>query len=260
MSVAEILPSITYRCQWVWYRNIVVWTKFYKSSIVANVVEPLLFLLALGYGFTPLIRNVNGMSYLQFIAPGLIAYAATNAATFECTYGAYARMTLQKTYDAIISTPVDIDEVVVGEVLYGTTKAFFSSVSVMVILALFKLIPSPTALLLPLVIFLTGFAFASMAMLFTSFTRSWDFFSYYLTLFIGPLYFLSGIIFPISTMPKWIQNIAWFTPLYHSVEFSRGLVMGKLKWSMVEDATWLFIFGTLAFMYAVVRIRKRMTV
>src|ERR1700758_909696 len=226
MGVSEILPSITYRFQWVWYRNIVVWTKLYKSSIVANVVEPLIFLLALGYGFTPLIRNVDGMSYLQFIAPGLVAYAATNAATFECTYGAYARMTLQKTYDAIISTPVDIDEVVVGEVLYGTTKAFFASISVMVILALFKLIPSTTALLLPLVIFLTGFAFASVAMLFTSFTRSWDFFSYYLTLFIGPLYFLSGMMFPISKMPRWIQDVAWFTPLYHSVELSRGLVMG----------------------------------
>ncbi len=260
MSVSEILPSISHRFQWVWYRNVIVWTKFYKSSIVANVVEPLIFLLALGFGFTPLIGNVNGMSYLQFIAPGLIAYAATNAATFECTYGAYARMTLQKTYDAIISTPVDIDEVVVGEVLYGTTKAFFSSIFVMVILTLFKLIPSPTALLLPIVIFLTGFAFASMAMLFTSFSKSWDFFSYYLTLFICPLYFLSGIMFPISTMPKFIQEVAWFTPLYHSVELSRGLVMGNLRWSMVGDAAWLLIFGTMAFMYSVVRIRKRIIV
>ncbi|MER3448084.1 MAG: ABC transporter permease [Candidatus Dadabacteria bacterium] len=260
MSVSEILPNISHRFQWVWYRNIIVWTKFYKSSIVANVVEPLIFLLALGFGFTPLIRNVNGMSYLQFIAPGLIVYAATNAATFECTYGAYARMTLQKTYDAIISTPVEIDEVVVGEVLYGTTKALFSSILVTFILALFRLIPSTTALLLPIVIFLTGFVFASMAMLFTSFTRSWDFFSYYLTLFIGPLYFLSGIMFPISTMPKWIQDIASFTPLYHSVEFSRGLIMGRLKWSMVEDAAWLLVFGVLTFMCAVVRIRKRMVV
>ncbi len=260
MSVSEILPNISHRFRWVWYRNVIVWTKFYKSSIVANVVEPLIFLLALGFGFTPLIRNVNGMSYLQFIAPGLIAYAATNAATFECTYGAYARMTLQKTYDAIISTPVEIDEVVVGEVLYGMTKALFSSGLVTIILTLFRLIPSTTALLLPFVILLTGFVFASTAMLFTSFTRSWDFFSYYLTLFIGPLYFLSGMMFPISTMPRWIQDVAWVTPLYHSVEFSRGLVMGKLRWSMVTDAAWLLVFGTFAFMYAVVRIRKRMVV
>jgi lipooligosaccharide transport system permease protein len=260
MNVTEILPSISYRCQWVWYRNIIVWSKFYKSSIVANVVEPLLILLAFSLGFSPLIRNVNGMSYLQFIAPGLIVYAATNAATFECTYGAYARMTLQKTYDAIISTPVDIDEVVVGEVLFGTTKAFFSSIFVMVVLLIFKLIPSPTGLLVPFVVLLTGFVFSSLAMLFTSFSQSWDFFSYYLTLFIAPLYFLSGMFFPLSTMPKWITGVAWFTPMYHSVELSRGLIMGNLRWSMIVDAAWLLILGTFAFMCAVVKIRKRMIV
>jgi lipooligosaccharide transport system permease protein len=260
MRVKEILPDISHRCQWVWYRNLIVWTKFYKSSIVANVGEPVLYLLALGYGFAPLISDVNGMSYMQFIAPGLIAYTAMNSATYECTFGAYARMTAQKTYDAIISTPVDIDEVVAGEVLFGTTKALFSSLAMMVVLALFKLIPAPTALLVPFVVLLTGFVFASLAMLFTSFSKSWDFFSYYFTLFIAPLFFLSGIFFPLSTMPKWVTDVAWFTPLYHSVVLSRGLVMGNLKWSMIENVSWLLVFGILAFIYAVVRIRKRIIV
>src|SRR3990170_1262843 len=155
-----------YGCSWVWYRNLIVWTKFYKSSIVANIGEPLLYLLALGYGFAPLISDINGVSYMQFLAPGLIAYTAMNAATYECTFSAYARMSYQKTYDAIISTPVGIDEVVAGEVLFATTKAFFSSTIMMIVLALFKLIPSPNALLIPLVVLLTGFVFASLAMLF----------------------------------------------------------------------------------------------
>src|SRR3990170_4363623 len=217
MRLTQILPNITYRCRWVWYRNLIVWTKFYKSSIVANLGEPVLYLLALGYGFSPLISDVNGVSYMQFLAPGLIAYTAMNAATYECTFSAYARMTAQKTYDAIISTPVDIDEVVAGEVLFGTTKAFFASLAMMVVLSLF-------------------------------------------TLFIAPLYFLSGIFFPLSTMPKWVTDAAWFNPLYHSVELSRGLVMGNLKFEMIENAAWLLIFGTLVFMYAVVRIRKRIIV
>ncbi len=260
MKVTWILPNITYRCVWVWYRNLTVWTKFYKSSIVANLGEPVLYLFALGYGFSPLISNINGMSYLQFLAPGLIAYAAMNAATYECTFGAYARMTAQKTYDAIISTPVDIDEVVAGEVLFGTTKAFFASLAMMVVLVLFKLIPALTALLVPFVVLITGFVFASLAILFTSFSQSWDFFSYYFTLLIAPLYFFSGIFFPLSTMPKWVTDAAWFNPLYHSVKLSRGLVMGDLKLEMIKNTLWLLVFGTMIFIYAVVRIRKRIIV
>jgi lipooligosaccharide transport system permease protein len=260
MKIAQILPNVTYRCRWVWYRNLIVWTKFYKSSIVANVGEPLLYLIALGYGFAPLISDINGMSYMQFIAPGLIAYTAMNAATYECTFGAYARMSAQKTYDAIISTPVNIDEVVAGEVLFGMTKSLFASTAMMFVLALFRLIPSPIALLIPLVVLLTGFVFASLAMLFTSFSQSWDFFSYYFTLFVAPLYFLSGIFFPLSTLPEWVRTVAWFTPLYHSVELTRGLIMGNLTFEMVKNAVWLFVFGTLAFTLAVKRIRDRLIV
>ncbi|HEY7534440.1 MAG TPA: ABC transporter permease [Thermodesulfobacteriota bacterium] len=260
MIAKGILPNITYRCCWVWYRNLIVWTKFYKSSIVANLGEPVLVLLALGYGFSPLISEVNGMSYMQFLAPGLIAYTAMNAATYECTFGAYARMTAQKTYNAIISTPVEIDEVVAGEVLYGTTKAFFASLAMMVVLSLFKLVPAFTALLVPFVVLITGFVFSSLAMLFTSFTQSWDYFSYYFTLLITPLYFLSGIFFPLSTMPEWVTDIAWFNPLYHSVELSRALIMGNLKPDIIKDALWLLIFGSFVFVYAVMRIRKRIIV
>lgn len=260
MNITEVLPNITYRCRWVWYRNLIVWTKFYRSSIVANIGEPFLYLIALGYGFAPLISDINGMSYMQFIASGLIAYTAMNGATYECTFGAYARMVAQKTYDAIISTPVHIDEVVAGEVLFATTKSLFSSIVMMIVLLLFNLIPSPSAILVPFVVLLTGFAFASMAMLFTSFSRSWDFFSYYFTLLITPLFFLSGIFFPLSTLPEWVSTVAWFTPLYHSTELVRGLVMGNLKPQMIENALWLIIFGVVTFTYAVVRIRRRIIV
>jgi lipooligosaccharide transport system permease protein len=130
----------------------------------------------------------------------------------------------------------------------------------MIVLFLFRLIPAPTALLVPFVVLLTGFVFASMGMLFTSFTRSWDFFSYYFTLFIAPLYFLSGIFFPLSTLPQWVTTIAWFNPLYHSVELTRGLLMGNMRPDMIENALWLLIFGMLVFMYGVVRIRNRIMV
>jgi lipooligosaccharide transport system permease protein len=130
----------------------------------------------------------------------------------------------------------------------------------MVVLSLFKLVPALTALLVPFVVLITGFVFSSLAMLFTSFTQSWDYFSYYFTLLITPLYFLSGIFFPLSTMPEWVTDIAWFNPLYHSVELSRALIMGNLKPDIIKDALWLLIFGSFVFVYAVMRIRKRIIV
>jgi len=241
----------------VWYRNLLVWSKFYKSSLVANIVEPLLFLVALGFGFAPLISGVDGMSYIEFIAPGLIAYAALNSATFECTYGAYARMTAQKTYDAMISTPVSIDEVVAGEVLFATSKATFASLIMLLIMTLFGLMSSWYAALIPLVMFLTGFVFASMAMLYTSFAQSWDFFSYYFTLFVAPMYFLSGVFFPLDRLPEWVNALAWLSPLYHSVELCRALSAGRVSPGMINHVAWLIVFGAGVFVYAVHRIRRR---
>ena len=257
MKAAAILPKISHRFQWVWYRNLLVWSKFYKSSLVANTVEPLLYLIALGYGFAPLIKNVDGLSYMEFIAPGLIAYSALNAATFECTYGAYARMTAQKTYDAVIATPVNIDEVVAGEVSFATTKALFASTVMLAMVSLFGLVHSWQAVSIPLAMALTGFVFASMGMLFTSFSYSWDFFSYYLTLLIAPMYFLSGIFFPLDRLPPLVTQVAWLTPLYHSVEISRSLALGRADATTAAHALWLLVAGALVFTCAVWRIRRR---
>ncbi|MEE9253148.1 MAG: ABC transporter permease [Thermodesulfobacteriota bacterium] len=260
MKAAAILPKISYRFQWVWYRNLVVWSKFYKSSLVANIVEPLIYLFGFGYGLGQFITNLNGMSYVQFIAPGLVSISAMNSATFECTYGAYARMTVQKTFDAMISTPVNIDEVVTGEILFATTKAFGASIIMISIMALFGLVPSWTAVLVPLVMLLTGFVFASAAILYTSFSHSWDFFSYYFTLVIAPLSLLSGAFFPLERLPGWVTQLVWFTPLFHSVELSRGLVMGEMHWKMLEHALWLILFACGVFLFAVYRIRNRVIV
>lgn len=259
MSSIALIPSISGRFKWVWYRNFTVWSKYYKASIVATIVEPFIYLVALGYGFKNLIPEVNGVSYKEFIAPGIVAYSAMYAATFECTYGSYARMTVQKTYDAIVSTPVNLDEVVAGEVTFSATKSLLSSTVIMVVLAVFGLVPSWWAVAVPAIMLLTGFVFGSMAMLFTSYSYSWDFFSYYFTLFIAPLFLISGIFFPLEApLPDIVIHAAWLTPLYHSVELSRGLFEGSLGPGRAALHTlWLLVFGTGVFLLAVRRIKKR---
>lgn len=260
MKVGAILPNISYRFQRVWFRNLVVWSKYYKSSVVANLVEPVMVTLALGYGFKSFIQEIEGVSYIQYIVPGFISYAVMNAATFECTFGFYSRMTSQKTFDAIISTPVNIDEVVMGEILFATSKGLLASILMTLVFAAFGMILSPYALFVPFVLTITGFVFSSTGVLYTSFAKSWDFFAYYLTLFITPMIFISGTFIPLSNFPPWVEYLAWFTPLYHSIKISRELVLGNIHSGMLIHLLWLLGFGWIVFTLAVLRIRNRMVV
>ena len=109
----------------VWQRNFTVYTKLYKSSLVFNFIEPILYLIALGLGLGAFVKEINGVPYINFLAPGLIASSSMFAATFECTYGTYIRMTYQKTFDAILVTPINIDDLVAGELIWGATKGTF---------------------------------------------------------------------------------------------------------------------------------------
>ena len=255
-----IFPDVSYRVFAVLRRHLIVWSKLYKTSIVGNLGEPFIILLALGYGFAPFIPEIEGLSYMQFLAPGLVAYTAMNAAMFECTYGSYARMTVQNTYDAMIATPVNIDEVVAGEIFYGTVKSLVSSVGLLIVLGIFNLLPSNTFVFVPFIVLLTGLAFSSLSMLVTSLSHSWDFFSYYFTLIVAPMFFLAGIFFPLSSMPPWVEDVAWFTPLYHAVELSKGLIWGRFGGDLVVNFLWLGVFSIVIFIVAVGNMRRRIIV
>ena len=142
-------PQVGRRAFKVWQRNKDAWLKFYKASMVGNLAEPILFLVAFGLGLGKFIRNVEGVPYIQFIAPGLVIAAAMNAASFECTFGSFTRMSTQKSYDAIIVTPVNIDEVAAGDILWGATKGFISAVVMLPVLIAFGLMSSPWLILSP---------------------------------------------------------------------------------------------------------------
>jgi len=211
----------------VWRRNMESWRKFYKSSLVGALGEPILSLLAIGYGLGKFV-DLAGVSYAEFLAPGILASAAMNAASFEATYGSFTRMTEQKTYDAILATPIGIREIVAGDALWAASKATLSGTAVLLVAAAAGLVRSPWAAVLPAVALLVGLVFGAMGLVVSSRARAYDFFTYYFTLVITVMYLFAGVFFPLASLPGWAQAVAWAMPLTHAVAIVRACITGEI--------------------------------
>jgi lipooligosaccharide transport system permease protein len=207
-------------------RNLIVWRCYAAASAVGNFGEPMLYLVALGYGLGRVVPEIGGMSYAEFLAPGLIVSTVMYTATFEGCFGSYTRLTVQGTFDAMLATPVTIAELVLGEVLWGGIKATFGAAAVLIVITLFGLVPSTLALLTLPLAFVAGLMFMAMALSVTSFSKSYEFFNYYFTLIVAPMFLFSGIFFPLERVPSWAASLAQVLPLTHVVAISRALVRG----------------------------------
>lgn len=240
----------------VWQRNFTVYTKLYKSSIVFNFVEPTLYLIALGLGLGAFVREINGVPYINFIAPGIIASSSMFATASECSYGTYVRMTYQKTFDAILATPVNINDLIGGELMWGATKSVFYGTIIMIVISLFGLVTSPMIILVVPVLFVSGLIFAEISVMASAIVPGIDSFSYYFTLLLTPSFLFSGIFFPLDTLPPIVAKIVFFTPLYHLVNICRAFSSGHL-YAAGWDIVWLFVVVALLAPYPFRLMRKR---
>jgi lipooligosaccharide transport system permease protein len=213
----------------VWQRHWTVYTKLYKTSFALNFAEPALYLVAMGFGLGAFVQDIHGVPYVKFIAPGIIASSSMFAAVYECTYGTYIRMTFQKTFDAILATPVNLDDLVAGEMVWGSTKSVIFGITIMIVVALFGLVDSPLIVLAVPFIFLCGLIFAQLSVMFAAVVPGIDSFSYFYTLFMTPLFLFSGIFFPLDAMPTAVARLAFFTPLYHLVNICRAFSSGTFS-------------------------------
>jgi len=251
------LPRLSYRVWKVWMRDRDVFMKTFKVNFVPPLLEPVLYLLAMGFGLGLLVQQIEGVSYVQFIAPSLVAISMMFNSFFECTYGSFVRMYYQKTFDAIIATPVNLEEVIAGELLWGATKSLINSFIVLAIVALFGLVSSPIALLIPPLSFLVGLLFASIAMCFTAVVPNIDAFNYPQFLLITPMFLFSGTFFPITTLPQITQMIAQlFLPLTHAVTLTRSLILGRLELFLLLSLAWLIV-ATIVFFILSINLMKR---
>jgi len=228
----------------VWQRHWMVYTKLYKTSFALNFAEPALYLVAMGLGLGSFVKDIHGQPYINYIAPGIIASSSVFAAVYECTYGTYIRMTFQKTFDAILATPVNLDDLVAGELIWGATKSVIFGITIMIVVALFGLVDSLFIILVIPLIFLGGLIFAELSVVFCAIVPGIDSFSYFYTLFMTPLFLFSGIFFPLDTMPKLVADLAWFTPLYHLVNVCRAFSTG-VPGSAGTSIAWLVVVTVL---------------
>ena len=244
----------------VWQRNRDVFFRLWHSEAPGFVAEPIIILLAMGLGLGAYVGLVDGQKYVEFIAPGIIASYAMFSASFECTYGSFVRMEYQKTYDAIIATPLSVEDVIAGEIFWGATRSLITGTLILVIAAAFQLVHSPWASVIPVLAFLEGLMFASIAILFTSFVPSIYSFNYYFTLFITPMFFFSGVFFPLSSFPEIVQTLSWIAPLTPVVHLTRALISGEFHLGLLWALGLIIVLAALFFSIALVTMRRRLTV
>jgi lipooligosaccharide transport system permease protein len=241
----------------VWRRDFESWRKYRRASLVGALGEPILSLVAIGYGLGRFVE-LPGVSYAEFLAPGILAAAAMNAASFEATFGSFTRMHEQKTYDAILATPIGIREIVAGDVMWAASKATLSGTAVLLVASAIGLVDSLWAVLLPPVVVLIGLVFGALGVMVAARAPSYDFFTYYFTLVITVMYLFSGVFFPIETLPAWAQAAAWAMPLTHAVALARGFLSGGVGVAMVLHVMVLAVMMVAAYAVAVRLVRRRL--
>lgn len=244
----------------VWRRNASMYRRTWMWNILPNFFEPVLYLVSIGIGVGAYITEMRGMTYIEFIAPGLLCVAAMNGASFEVTYNIYVRMNFEKAYDAMLTTPIEPDDVLAGEVLWAITRAGIYGGCFFLVLVLAGLAPLPQALLAALVIPLTGLLFAAIGVSFALRVPTIDQFSFYFTLFLTPLFLFSDIFFPLEERLSgaWLW-VAEALPLLHPVRLARSAFAGELSWVALWDLAYILVLSTALLATARSAIRRRLT-
>jgi lipooligosaccharide transport system permease protein len=269
MSIASLSPWSPPRLSRRWWpvflRNLLVWRKLAIPSLVGNIAEPLMWLVAFGYGMGALVGQVNmatpqgavAVPYILFLASGSICMSAMNAASFEALYSAFSRMHVQKTWDGIMNAPVSLDDVVLAEMLWAGFKALFSVLAILLVMLALGISHSPKLLVAIPVLLGAGITFSCIALVFNAVAQGYDFFTYYFTLFLTPMMFLSGVFFPREQLPEVVQAVSDWLPLTNAVELVRPLFMDQWPEQAWLHGLVLLVYAVVAFWTALALTRQR---
>jgi len=244
----------------VWQRNAAMYRRTWMWNILPNFFEPVLYLLSLGIGVGAYISQMGGMSYAAFLAPGLVCVAAMNGASFEVTYNIFVRLTFERAYDAMLTTPIEPDDVLAGEILWALTRACIYGGCFFIVVCLFGLAPLPRALLAAPIIPLAGLLFAAIGIAFSVRIPNIDLFSFYFTLFLTPLFLFSDIFFPLKERLSgaWLW-VAEVLPLLHPVRMARMAFRGEASPIVLWDLVYVLGVSALLLSWARRGVRWRLT-
>lgn len=242
----------------VWQRNRDVFLRTWKLDVGGLVLEPFVIVLAMGFGLGLYIDKIDGLAYGDFVAPGIMAGYAMYHSSFDQTFGAYLRLETHHIYDAILFTPLGPADIVLGEVLWGSTRSIMTGTAVLAVAGVFGLVNSPLSILAIPVAWLTGMAFACMGMTLTASVQSLGQINNYFTVFLTPVFMFSGIVFPLDQLPLGVQVISWLLPLTPGVELIRALFIGELSVWMALWALELIGYSVIFYLLAARLMQKRL--
>src|SRR6478609_4100765 len=254
-------PELSMRWWPVFLRNWLVWRKLAIPSLIGNIAEPLIWLVAFGYGMGALVGSVRmsgvDVPYILFLASGSICMSAMNAASFEALYSAFSRMHVQKTWDGIMNAPIRLDDVVLAEVLWAGFKAIFTVTAILAVMLALGISHSPRLLVAWAILLGAGLTFSAIALIFTALAKSYDFFAYYFTLFLTPMMFLSGVFFPREQLPAPLRAASDWLPLTNAVELVRPMFLDQWPANPWRSAGILAAYALVAFWVALALTRRR---
>lgn len=251
-------PQLSLRFVPIWRRHFLVWRRLLKQSIVGNIAEPLITLFAFGYGLGSMLPPLNGVSYVVFLASGAICMNTWNAATFESLYSSFTRMHVQRSWEAMLNTPLSLDDVLLSELVWSATKSLFTAITIFLVIAVLGFVQGPVAVLALPLLFLVGLAGSAIALVMNALARNYDFFTYYFTLIVTPMWFLSGVFFPLTQLPPLAQSLASWLPLSAAVGLVRPLILGQWPTDVLRNIVVLVVYTGVFFHLAAVLTRRRL--
>ena len=243
----------------VWRRNFLVWRKLAAESVAGNILEPLFYLVGFGFGFGTMLPDVEGVRYVAYLAGGTICYSTMLAASFEALYSGFSRMHVQRTWEGILNAPVTLEDVVFAEWIWAASKSFLSGVAVLLVAVAMGLAQSWTMVLIIPLAFLIGLTFSGLGLIMTALAKSYDFFTYWFTLGLTPMMLLSGVFYPVTNMPGWLQAVANALPLAHAIAIGRPLLLGRWPEAPLLHLAVLALYAIAGFWIAMVLFRRRLS-
>lgn len=242
-------------------REVINWLSFWRSSTFSSTVEPTIYLLAFGFGFGSIVDRIDGydyVDYVDYVGTGTVATSVLFGSAFAAMFGSFVKREFQRTYDAILAAPVDVEELVTAEALWMATRASVYGCFPLIVAMIFGLDPSWGMLLVPFLCFPCAFGFASFGLLISAIVKSIDSFSYYQSLILTPLFLVAGTFFPLTGLPQGVQIASELNPLHHLVELVRGAAFGFDGWTSVLRLLGLIVFALAMWRLAIRQSTKRL--
>jgi lipooligosaccharide transport system permease protein len=239
-------------------RDIVLFRRYWKATTFSSIVQPTIYLLAFGLGFGSLLSRVGHLRYVEYVATGVVATAVLFSSAFPGMFNTFIRWQFQRTYDALLAAPVDVEELVTAEILWISIRAGVYGLAPLVVGIAFGLPPNAGMLLVPFIGFITGFGFAAFGVLIAAVAKTIDNFNYVTSAVLTPMFLVAGTFFPVSALPPVLRTIAHFNPLYHCVVLVRDVSLGTMGTNDLLSTAVLIAFAVLMWRLAIWRLEKRL--